>query len=343
MTPDLTDDDRHRFERLREQLDGVSTADRSEPRRMTSFDSFDPMLAETFDGDLAELNEDEWYAERKYDGTRLVLQKFDDEVKLYTRRHVERSETIPELTSEATAALPDGLVLDGEVTFLDPDGRSFFTPIHSSSDKVERYDLEQVYFVFDLLVEDSEWLRRRPLTERKERLHDIVPTLDVLEPVEAVTTGFQDFYDELVADEEEGIIIKRRDSPYHLDTRSRHWQKVKAFTQRDAVAVGYTRGEGQRESSFGALVLTDGERYIGRVGSGFSDRELELLMDTFDEVDSRPVPVAAVDATYQPIEPFVVSVKYQEVTRDGELRAPVYLDAKPDAPVDDVTALEETE
>jgi bifunctional non-homologous end joining protein LigD len=340
MPPDLTDDDRDRFERLRERLNGVSKADHSEPRRMTTFESFDPMLAETFDGDLADLDEDDWYAERKYDGTRLVLQKFDGEVKLYTRRHVERSETIPELTREATEALPDGLVLDGEVTFVDPNGKSFFTPIHSSKDKVETYDLEQIYFVFDLLVEDGEWLRRRALTERKERLHDVVPSLDVLEPIEAITTGFQDFYDELVADEEEGIVIKRRDSPYHLGTRSRHWRKVKAFTQRDVVAVGYTRGEGRRESSFGALVLTDGERYIGRVGSGFSERELELLMDTFEEVDSRPVPVSAVGATYQPIEPLVVSVKYQEVTRDRELRAPVYLTAKPDAPTQDVVPLE---
>lgn len=345
MAPDLTDADRDRFAQLRDRLEGVDRAERAETARMTGFESLDPMLAETFDGDLAALDEDAWVAERKYDGTRIVLQKFDGDVKLFTRRHVERSASVPGVADAARESLPDGLVLDGEVTFVDPDGRSFFVPIHSTDEKIDALDLEPVYYVFDVLVEDGEWLRRLPLTERKRHLEDLLPAEDdregMLEPVEGVTSDLQGFYDELVGADEEGIVIKRRESPYHLNTRSRHWQKVKAFTQRDALAVGYTRGEGRRESTFGALVLTDGERHIGRVGSGFSERDLEMLLDTFETVEDRPVPVSEVGQPYTPIEPMVVRVKYQEITRDRDLRAPVYLGAKPDAPKEVVTPVED--
>ena len=154
MAPDLTDADRERFARLRDQLDGVSTAERREPDRLTEFEPIDPMLAETFDGELAALDDGDWYAERKYDGTRVLLQKFDGEVKLFTRRHVERSETVPELSSVARETLPDGIVLDGEVTFVGAEGSSYFMPIHTDRDRLRESDLEPVYFVFDILVED---------------------------------------------------------------------------------------------------------------------------------------------------------------------------------------------
>ena len=132
--------DRERFAQLRDRLTGVSAAKRHEPTRLTEFEPIDPMLAETFDGDLAEFDDDGWYAERKYDGTRMLLEKFDGEVRLFTRRHVERSETVPELTSVARNTLPDGLVLDGEVTMVDDEGNSFFMPIHTDRDRLQEAD-----------------------------------------------------------------------------------------------------------------------------------------------------------------------------------------------------------
>lgn len=339
MTPDLTDAEKERFAELREKLEGVSRAAQPDESRLTEFKPLNPMLAEAFEDDLANLTDSDWYAERKYDGTRIILEKFDGEVRLYTRRHVERSKTLPEVTEAALKALPDGLVIDGEVTYIDPDGNSVFIPIHGGEGKIEKYDLRPVYYVFDMLVHDTNWILRKPLSERRERLHNIVPDGDVLQPTSGVTSDFQTFFDELVTSGEEGIILKRRDSPYLLDTRSSHWQKVKAFSDRDVLAIGYTPGQGQRQSTFGALVLTDGEQYIGRVGSGFTDGELEALLDVFKETDTRPVSVSKVGMSYTPIEPLVVTVKYQDITDNTELRAPVYLGVKPDAPTDDVTPL----
>lgn len=339
MGHDLTDRDRERFEELRSSLDGVARAERDRDARKPGPGPIDPMLATTFEGSLEAVDEDEFLAERKFDGTRIVLEKFDGSVSLYTRRHVERSETLPELAAAAADRLPDGLIVDGEYTFLTPGGASRFEPIHADPEELAEKGLDGRFFAFDVLAVDGEWCTRSPLERRREVLADTVPDDDLLAVTDARTGDLQAYYDELVEAGEEGVIVKRRTSPYHVGTRSAHWRKVKAFTETDAVAVGYTPGEGRRSATFGALVLTDGESYVGRVGSGFSEAELESLLADVTPVEERPVPEEAVGMPYTPVEPFVVQVKYQEVTDAGELRAPVFLRARPEKPVEDVTRI----
>lgn len=336
MVPDLSDRDRAKFEALREQLTGVSRSQPPSKSLESSPGPLDPMLASTLDGELADVSENEWIAERKYDGTRIILQKFDGEVSLYTRRHVERSETLTELTACASSNLPDGLVLDGEYTFLDPEGVSHFIPIHTASDKIDEKDLEPRYVVFDVIAQDHTWCTRDPLMERKDRVDESISDGELLYRGERETTGLQSYFDTVVENGGEGVIIKRKRSGYHLGTRSDHWQKVKAFTETDVLAVGYTPGEGDRVDTFGALVMSDGERYVGRVGSGFSDAELDTLIEEMEPIEERPFPEDQVGMEYTPIEPFVIQVKYQEVTDSTHLRAPVFLRQRPDKPLEDV-------
>jgi bifunctional non-homologous end joining protein LigD len=340
MAPDLTERDREKFGELRAALEGVSRAERVQRRLDGSPGPLDPMLATTFQGALSDVAEPDWIAEQKYDGTRLLLEKFSGEVSIYTRRHIERSETVAELADEARSALPDGIILDGEYTFFTPDGVSAFVPIHTSGKKVDEQNLSARFMAFDLLAQDGEWCTREPLLERKARLAETVSEQDILRVVTYETADFQAFYDRLVDQGEEGIMIKRRASGYHLGTRSDHWRKVKSFTEADVVAVGYTPGKGRRADTFGALVMTDGERYVGRVGSGFTEATLEALMDEMVAVDQRPVSLEQVGMPYTPVEPFVIQVKYQEVTDSGDLRAPVYLRRRPEKPLEDVTSLE---
>lgn len=338
--PDLTDRDRERFAELRDRLDGVRRAEPTGGSAPAGAGPIDPMLATTFDGELDDLEEDDWIAERKFDGTRIVLEKFDGAVSAYTRRHVERSRTLTELTAAAEAGLPDGLILDGEYTFLTPGGTSQFVPIHTGRQKVREEGLEGRFFVFDVLAVDGEWCTRSALTERKAILGEAVTETGPIEVVDYRTADFGSYYEGLVEAGEEGIIVKRRESQYHVGTRSAHWRKVKAFTEADVIVVGYTPGEGRRAATFGALVATDGERYIGRVGSGFDEGELRRLLESMAPVEDRPVPESRVGKPYTPVEPFVAEVKYQEVTTSGELRAPVFLRRRPEKPLEDVTPIE---
>jgi len=347
MGPPLSDRDRERFAALRERLEGVTPAELPRGSREASPGPLDPMLATTFEGDLDAVDASRFVAERKLDGTRLLLESFDGSVTCYTRRHVERSGTLPKLVEAAAGLLPDGSILDGEYTFLTPDGTSHFAPIHAGPETLAERDLEGTYVAFDVLAADGEWCLREPLERRRERLEALVPTeLSAERPAAAIAVdavreaGFRAYFDALVAAGEEGVMLKRRGSPYHLGTRSAGWQKVKATTEADVVVVGVTPGRGRRAATFGALVVTDGERYLGRVGSGFGDDELSAIAADLTPRSARPVPAAEVGRPYTPVEPFVVEVTYQSVTPSGHLRAPVFRRRRPDKPVADVTPIE---
>lgn len=336
---DLSEEERDELERLRAAVgDDVDLPPR--PAIPGEFAPIDPMLAETLDGPFDAVDEDECLAETKYDGTRLVVEKFDDEVRCYTRRAVDRADAIPEVVG-AIDRLRSGLVLDGELTHLDPSGTSTFQPIHTASDELRRRELTPTLFVFDVLYEGED-VTGLPLEERKARLDDAAADAadDRLVVAPYRTDDFAGFFREVTDAGEEGLVIKRRESRYYPGVRSSQWLKVKRFTERDAVAVGYTEGRGAREDTFGSLVLTDGERCVGRVGTGFTEAELASLAESFEPVDERPVTEAEAGMVYRPVEPFVVQVRYQELTDDRKLRAPVFVRSRPDKPAEDVQPVE---
>lgn len=330
--PELSEEEREEFARLREEYGDVEV----EPP--TGIDAeagpIDPMLAETVADPLDAIDEAAWYAEPKYDGTRLIVETVGGELRAYTRRHTDRIDDIPEVADDL-AALPEDLVLDGELTFVTPTGASEFLPIHTGREELNRRDLTTVLYVFDLLW-DGEDRTDRPLSERKERLADLVTDGDHLQLTPVREDDFPGFYRELTDRGEEGIILKRRESRYYPGVRSEQWLKVKKFTERDAVVVGYTEGEGERADTFGSLVLTDGERCIGRVGSGFTEDDLADLSESMVETDEKPVSDEEAGAEYTPVELFVVRVRYQEVTSEGKLRAPVFAGQNPEKPIEDV-------
>lgn len=329
---ELSDADRAELERLRETIGDFDLPDR--PRIAGEFGPIDPMLAETLDAPFDGIDEADWIAETKYDGTRVIAEKFDGEVRLYTRRGVDRADDVPAVTADLSIA-PDDVIVDGELTHLDPNGTSTFLPIHTAPETLEARELTPVLFCFDVLYVDEDLTRLR-LLDRKERLDATVTETDHVAVAPFRTAAFGAFFRAVTDAGEEGLVIKRRDSQYYPGVRSAEWLKVKQFTERDAIVVGYTEGEGNRRGTFGSLVLTDGERCLGRVGSGFTEAELEALSDAFEETDERPVTEAAAGAPYTPVEPFVVQVRYQELTREGKLRAPVFVRIRPEKPLDDV-------
>lgn len=334
--PDLSERDRAKFRQLRERLEAVEPAVHQPSTRPLELGPLDPMLSTPFEGELDDLDETAWIAERKYDGTRIILQHIEGELRAYTRRGINRIESIPAVATEAEDAIPTGTILDGEYVYLTSSDTSRFRPIHSTKDLG---DLTPVLFCFDVLATDGDWVIDRPLSERKELLLEVVDVGTHIRPVSGREAQFQAFFDDLVERDEEGIMVKRRGGRYHPGIRSRHWQKVKAFAVADLLAVGYTAGSGTRADTFGALVLSDGETFRGKVGSGFTTDELTAMTDLFETVDRRPFLHKTVGERYTPIEPLVVQVRYQAITSRGTLRAPVFVKAKPDKPVGEVTPL----
>ena len=144
----------------------------------------------------------------------------------------------------------------------------------------------------------------------------------------------------------EGVVAKRRDSAYRPGRRSPDWVKVKSFRTQEAVIGGWTEGRGERTGSLGALLLgipdDEGLRYIGKVGTGFSETARRALLDDLKPLATRSSPFApplpaAEAAKAHFVRPEVVGeVEFSEWTTAGRLRHPTWRGLRPEKAPHDV-------
>jgi len=131
----------------------------------------------------------------------------------------------------------------------------------------------------------------------------------------------------------EGVIAKRLDSPYEPGRRSNGWVKIKNVKREELLICGWLPGEGKRRARIGALLVglrePDGKlRYAGRVGTGFTEAELDRLQALLVPLETKRSPFDAGAAPPKEaifVEPrHHASVEFLEWTREGVLRAPSY-------------------
>jgi bifunctional non-homologous end joining protein LigD len=308
---------------LRKREDGAAP---SGPRR-----TYKPMLATLEDEKHMPRGED-WEFEIKWDGYRIVATVSGGEVQLRTRKEQDYTERFANVAKELAKALktPD-CVVDGEVCALDEEGRPSFSAMQQA-----KPGTPIVYYVFDLLEVDGEPVIDLPLSERRSRLKKL---LDGRNRTAVFSQPFDDGPALLAAAKErrlEGIMGKRVDSRYLPGKRTRDWLKFKTHGEQELVIAGYTRGKGRREGSFGSLVLAtngpDGLEWVGNVGTGFDEAEIERLLKKLRPLERKGPPfpqepkmprVKKGDVAW--VEPkLVAEVSFAEWTHDGRLRAPVY-------------------
>ena len=149
----------------------------------------------------------------------------------------------------------------------------------------------------------------------------------------------------------EGVVAKRIDSTYQPGRRSPDWRKLKLKQRQELVIAGSTRGKGRRANGIGALVLgvhdAEGLRYAGNVGTGLDDARARPPRAAAAAAPARATPrsrrcrrcrrcgAATSPGSSRRSWPRSSS---REWTRDGRLRAPVYLGLRDDKPADDVVA-----
>ena len=147
---------------------------------------------------------------------------------------------------------------------------------------------------------DQRLRAERPIEERRARLERL---LDKRNTTVRMSESFDDGDALLAAAEQqklEGIMAKRLGSRYLPGKRSRDWLKIKGHGRQEFVIAGYTRGQGRRTGGFGALVLgvhdeSTGElRWVGNVGTGFSDDEIDRLLERFRPLVRGATPFAEV-------------------------------------------------
>jgi bifunctional non-homologous end joining protein LigD len=284
-----------------------------------------------------------WVFEVKWDGYRAIASiDAAGSATLTSRNGLDLLARFPDLGRIGAAFRSLPVVVDGEICALDAQGRSSFQALQRNSTAPRGARPDLTYVAFDLLYADGRDLRALPLEERKAKLAAlIVPDRGVLYSQHIERTGAA-FFDLAKREGLEGIMAKRRDSPYRA-TRSRDWLKIKAKEEQEFVIGGWTDPKGSR-SAFGALLLGvyDGDAltYVGNVGTGF---DAKLLRDVGAQLakHARTTSPFASLPRLRPAPHFVTpalvaQIAFAEWTDDGLLRQPVFLGLRVDKPARDV-------
>lgn len=306
----------------------------------------EPMLAGP--GTVEEIGDgDAWAFENKWDGVRALAHIRDGELTLLSRNGNDITATYPEL-AEITGLLGDlDAVLDGEIVACATPGVPSFSRLQrrmNVSHPVEiarlRDEIPVEFFVFDLLELKGVSLLGKRYDDRRRLLAALdlqgqrCRTPDEL-PGPAATALAHTRALKL-----EGIVAKRRDSVYRPGKRSRSWLKLKNFRDLEVVVGGWKPGNGNRAGSLGSLLVgvpdAGGLRYAGKVGTGFDQAALDLLIERLEPLRRNDSPFADTlpaaerkDAVW--VEPELVGeISFVEWTDTHRIRASSWRGLRPD-------------
>jgi len=301
-----------------------------------------PMLAtlieESFD-------DERFIFEPKWDGVR-TLAVCSDETRLLSRKGRDVTGTYPEVGRLHQQLVALQAIVDGEIVAL-KDGVPSFELLQSRINLQNKHDIERAtkslpvtFIAFDLLYLDGRSVIEQPIEKRKEMLESLVVPSRHLQVSPSIRAEGRSLSAEVEARHMEGIVAKRLGSPYRPGKRTKEWLKIKVTHEADVVVGGWSRGEGTRADSFGALLVGAYEgdllRFLGAVGTGFSQKAIAeimpLLLDL--ETDARPFgedPTGTPSGFGKPlraphwVDPVLVAtVEYRELTASGRLRAPAF-------------------
>ncbi len=312
----------------------------------------EPMKAKLVEEPPAAAN---WIYELKFDGIRLIAVKDGAKVSLLSRNENDLSLQFPEIVRAVEKLPARECVLDGEVVAVDDEGRSSFQLLQARDMEGRKSPI--YFYAFDLLQLDGNSLVSLPLEARKRVLEKVCS--DVGDPIRYSGAIVGDI-DRLLAEVKllglEGLIGKRHNSTYEPGRRSGTWIKLKCVNEQEFVIGGYTPPQGARKH-FGAVLVGYYKNrnlvFAGKVGTGFTGKSLAFLRKKFQDQQREDCPFVDLPSKQngqwvQGITPsmmkkmhwinpkFVAEIKFAEWTRDGKLRAPVFLGLREDKTPSDV-------
>lgn len=290
---------------------------------------YKPMLAQPADRPFSS---EDWIFEVKWDGIR-AISYINGDLSIRSRNDKELKFNFPEL--EELRGLTKNSILDGEIVVM-KEGKADFQALAQRSRATSTQEIKYMsgqspatYVVFDILEKDGQFLVNLPLIERKKLLKKYVHEGQHVVLSDFIEKDGEAYYEAAIAKGVEGIMAKKKDGQYEPGARSANWLKIKKTLTCDCVIFGYTIGQGARKPTFGALVLgllgNQGPVYIGKVGTGFSQKEADSLLKTFEPIQSKSKTLEGVDVGEEIVwlkPETVCEVAYQNVTKDGRLRMP---------------------
>jgi DNA ligase D-like protein (predicted ligase)/DNA ligase D-like protein (predicted polymerase)/DNA ligase D-like protein (predicted 3'-phosphoesterase) len=313
-------------------------AHRMKEQPVTTADDLAPMLATH--GSVEKLSPVVWAFEGKWDGYRLLVNADHGALELRSRSGRDVTGEYPQLEALAADLADHHVILDGEVVALDETGVPSFEEMQNRarSTRIE-------FWAFDILQLDGRSLLRAKYSDRRKLLEALARGGGLIVPEQLPGEG-PAVLEYARAHRWEGVVAKKRDSTYQPGRRSQSWIKDKLWRTQEVVIGGWRAGEGGRTSGIGALLMgvpeDGGLHFAGRVGTGFTEKELATLKKTLAPLQtdespftSRLVGPDAKGVTF--VRPELVGeVRFSERTSDGRLRQPSWRGLRPDKAPDEV-------
>jgi bifunctional non-homologous end joining protein LigD len=278
-----------------------------------------------------------WAYEFKWDGVRAVTSVAGGELRAQSRNDKPLADMYPELGA-LRDLVDQAVTLDGEIVALDARSRPDFGLLqqrmhrhHPPAELLQ--EVPVLYYVFDVLHLDGEDLAGRPYTDRRAALADLgLDSAAVKVPPWFVGVAGSTIQATAAQHGLEGVVAKRVASRYEPGKRSRSWIKTPLRKTIEVVVGGWAPGQGRRAGTLGALLLgvpsPEGLRYIGNVGTGFTDAVLADLLGRLTRLArltspfAEPVPAEFARHARWVAPELVGEVEYRSVSRDGRLRHP---------------------
>lgn len=299
--------------------------------RLEVFKPIKPMLAQNVDGikNALKIHRDRTAFEQKIDGARVQIHKSGDEVKIFSRRLTDVTESIPEIVESIRKGVKArDAILEGEVVALDKTGGPMPFQYLLKRFRRERDVGKMVrevplgLYLFDLLYLDGDVLVDLGYLERRKNLSQITRLPLTKQLITVNPEDAKKFLEKALAEGHEGLMAKELASPYAPGMRGKLWLKIKPVLEPlDLVIVAAEYGYGRRHNwlSDYYLAARDSETgefmIVGKTFKGLTDEEIiemtRRLKQLVVRTEGRRVIVAP---------KIVVEVSYNEIQRSPKYK-----------------------